>query len=1415
MQSPTEHNPWEYAGCLSKIFFCWIFPLFRQGYKNYIKTEDLYQVPRSDGSEALAKKLQSNWDEELRLYEEGKKEEPRLYCAIIKTFWRELILWVLAAFTQGFCSILQCFFLQRLIWYFTPNSGITTQYAYLYAAGLTLCVAGVVLLTHPEAFGLAHIGMRIRVACCSLIYKKALKLNHLAMQDTNSGQVINLLANDVYRFDTVLAFINCLWTGPLMIVVVFVLVFRELGIYALAALVLTLVMIPVQIGIGRCESYIRNHTVEHTDDRVKCLSEVITGMRDIKMHTWESPFTSKVRTLRSREVHRLAQSSTLQAIVFFLYCSWGLLSGFCTFLPYVLTGHVLQAYQVFYSLALYDILREYTFYDYPTALQYTFETKVSLRRIKKFLMLDEWKRLEHNADLAEHKPGTIIVKNLHASWTKSMDNPVLHDINFEAKPGELIAVIGPVGCGKSSLLRALMNDLTQVRDELVVEGSLSHSSQQPWVFKDTLKRNVIFWDEFDEEKYNKVIEVCNLVPDVSRLTDGHNTLVGEKGEGLSGGQRARVNLARAVYRDADIYLLEDPFSALDYKVARHIMDKCICGHLAGKTRILVTHQTQYLDAVDKVLVLKEGGILGFGTLKEIEESGIDCADVIRQAQEDKEKRMQAKKRWNRLYFTVKTTGAFKQNVAPPPTPKKLMRARTATSVFGKGHFMKLPSSYQSQGSYLSEEYLKEVKARKAGRTDAEVDGSAEEETEEEEEESEEGQVGYRVYFRYFRAGFGILGFIFVMLISLSTQALYVATDWVLSSWVDSNEVYLETNDANETLFFNDTMDMGEVRPIYNASGNGVNISLELQVPKVGAVAEENKNFLFLYTSLVAASLLFGLIRSISLFLGAVNASRNLHSQMFDAIMHTYISFFDSNATGRILNRFSKDVGIMDDLLPFSLVDFMQHSLILIGILCVVIVVNQWVLVVTVPLIIIFIILRRFYLKTSNSVKRLEGTTRSPVFSLLTSSIQGLWTIRPPKKEQQMEHLFFQRQDKHSSAWFLFLATIRWFAICLDWLVVVFVAAVAFGCVLAAESLDAGFVGLSLTYSLNLIGVFQWCVRASADVESHMISVERIRQYSELEPETDGSRTPREEWPSEGAISFNDVSYSYNLDSPPKLKRVNFSIRPREKIGIVGRSGAGKSTIIEALLRMSEPEGTITIDGESTDDVKLCVLRNKIAVIPQVPMLFSGTLRMNLDPFDEFDDERLWKVIDQVDLREMVEAMEERFDGELCEGGSNLSVGQRQLVCLARAILQETKILVIDEATANIDATTDERIQKTIKKQFKDCTVLTIAHRLNTVIDCDKIMVVHDGTIAEFDEPYKLMQKEEGAFRNMVTASKGIKSKIEMMAKLKKQENRKSKGVRYRRMSDATFNREPNGDLNVRSKCRDDEEKAPLASDTEL
>lgn len=767
-----------------------------------------------------------------------------------------------------------------------------------------------------------------------------------------------------------------------------------------------------------------------------------------------------------------------------------------------------------------------------------------------------------------------------------------------------------------------------------------------------------------------MIKACALKKDLQLLEDGDLTVIGDRGATLSGGQKARVNLARAVYQDADIYLLDDPLSAVDAEVGKHLFQLCICQALHEKITILVTHQLQYLKAASHILILKDGEMVQKGTYTEFLKSGVDFGSLLKKENEEAEPS------------------------TAPGTPTLRKRTFSEASIW----------SQQSSRPSLK---------------DGAPEGQDAENTQavQPEESRSEGRIGFKAYKNYFSAGASWFFIIFLVLLNMVGQVFYVLQDWWLSHW------------ANKQGALNNTR---------NANGN-ITETLDLSW------------YLGIYAGLTAVTVLFGIARSLLVFYILVNASQTLHNRMFESILKAPVLFFDRNPIGRILNRFSKDIGHMDDLLPLTFLDFIQTLLLVVSVIAVAAAVIPWILIPLVPLSVVFLVLRRYFLETSRDVKRLESTTRSPVFSHLSSSLQGLWTIRAYKAEERCQELFDAHQDLHSEAWFLFLTTSRWFAVRLDAICAIFVIVVAFGSLVLAKTLNAGQVGLALSYALTLMGMFQWSVRQSAEVENMMISVERVIEYTDLEKEApwECKKRPPPGWPHEGVIVFDNVNFTYSLDGPLVLKHLTALIKSREKVGIVGRTGAGKSSLISALFRLSEPEGKIWIDKILTTEIGLHDLRKKMSIIPQEPVLFTGTMRKNLDPFNEHTDEELWRALEEVQLKEAIEDLPGKMDTELAESGSNFSVGQRQLVCLARAILKNNRILIIDEATANVDPRTDELIQQKIREKFAQCTVLTIAHRLNTIIDSDKIMVLDSGRLKEYDEPYVLLQNPESLFYKMV------------------------------------------------------------------
>uniref|UniRef100_A0A3Q3LYS7 Multidrug resistance-associated protein 4-like n=1 Tax=Labrus bergylta TaxID=56723 RepID=A0A3Q3LYS7_9LABR len=1169
VRETARTNPAATASFLSKLFFWWLNPLFRTGYKRRLEESDMYEVLTEDRSKNLGQALHRHWDNEMQKSTKDIRT-PSLSKAIIKCYWKPYAV-------LGFFTLVE-----------------------------------------------------------------ALCLSSSAMGKTTTGQIVNLLSNDVNKFDDVTIFLHFLWVGPLQAAAVVGLLWVEIGASCLVGMVVLMFLMPVQTLFGRLFSTFRSKTAALTDNRIRTMNEVVSGIRIIKMYAWEKPFSALVTEVRRKEISKIMKSSYLRGLNMASFFCASKIIVFVTFTVYVLLGNTITASRVFVTVSLYTAVRLTVTLFFPSAIEKLFECRVSIRRIQEFLLLDEITNVGEALPQEEKKDASVLVKDLTCYWDKNLDAPSLQNISFTLNSNQLVAVIGPVGAGKSSLLSSILGELPDDKGVLKVRGQLTYAAQQPWVFPGTIRSNILFGKELHQQKYERVLKACALKRDMELLPEGDLTLIGDRGATLSGGQKARVNLARAVYQDADIYLLDDPLSAVDAEVGRHLFEQCICGLLRNKPRILVTHQLQYLKAADQILVLKEGSMVAKGTYTELQQSGVDFTSLLKKKKEEEEEQQ------------------------PPPQDGPI-RNRTLS----QNSVLSQTSSMQSvkDGDYLPGETVQTVA----------------------EESRAQGTIGMSLYYKYLRAGASILFLLTVFAVA------YIMQDWWLAYWAEEQDKL-----SNSTII-----------------QNSQNITKELDID--------------FYLGVYGAVIVFGFIRNLLLFNVLVRCTQSLHNRMFDAILRTPVRFFDVNPIGRVLNRFSKDIGQLDSNMPWTFVDFIQVFLQILGVIAVSISVIPWIVIPVLPLLIVFLFLRRYFLQTSRDIKRLESTTRSPVFSHLSSSLQGLWTIRAFGAEERFQKTFDAQQDLHSGAWFLFLTTSRWFALRLDGMCSIFVTITTFGCILLRDQLDAGSVGLALTYSVTLMGMFQWGVRQSAEVENMMTSVERVVEYTELESEApwETQKRPPPDWPGKGLVTFDQVSFSYSEDGPLVLKNLKAMFRPQEKVGIV------------------EPQGKIYIDGLLTSEIGLHDLRQKMSIIPQDPVLFTGSMRKNLDPFNYHSDEELWNALKEVQLKSVVEELPGKLETVLAESGSNFSVGQRQLVCLARAVLRKNRILIIDEATANVDPRTDELIQKTIRDKFRECTVLTIAHRLNTIIDSDRILVLDAGRIHAYDEPYTLLQEPEGIFYKMV------------------------------------------------------------------
>uniref|UniRef100_A0A8C4NTD4 Multidrug resistance-associated protein 4 n=1 Tax=Dicentrarchus labrax TaxID=13489 RepID=A0A8C4NTD4_DICLA len=1168
--------------CIINVCFSWLNPLLHLGQKKRLEESDMYSVLPEDQSEILGEELQRFWDHEVR---KATKElrKPKLTRVLVRCYGKSYA--VAGLFV---IKVIQPLLMWKIIQYFEsydPEDERSLIMAYGYAAAMSLSAFGLTILQHLYYYHVQRTGMKIRVAVCHMIYRKALGLSSESMGRTTTGQIVNLLSNDVNHFDEITLNLHYLWVGPLQAVVIILLLWYEIGPSCLAGVAGIALMLPVQTWFGKLFGIFRSKTAVLTDNRIRIMNEVVSGIRIIKMYAWEKPFSALVTEVRRKEISQILKSSYLRGLNMASFFASSKIIVFVTFTVYVLLGNAITASSVFVTVSLYGTIKLTVTLFFSLAIEKVSETAVSIRRITNFLLLEEVERRNFVLPLEEKKENSIEIEKLTCYWDKSLDAPSLQNVSITVKSHQLLTVIGPVGAGKSSLLSAILGELTHDSGTLKVKGQLTYATQQPWVFPGTIRSNILFGRELNTQKYESVIKACALKKDLELLPDGDLTLIGDRGATLSGGQKARVNLARAVYQDADIYLLDDPLSAVDAEVGKHLFEQCICGLLKNKCRILVTHQQQHLKAADQIVVIKEV-----------------CA----------------------------------------PAEELFQLSLLLYEVFDQ------------QFLVLQVETV---------RTMAE-------------ETRVEGNVSGQIYLKYFTAGCNLLVLLVIVLLSVTAEL------------------------------------------------------------------ESKAVLLFLLSGLTAAAVVFGYARSLVIFHGLVRSAQTLHNSMFSAVIRTPVHFFDVNPIGRILNRFSKDISQMDStdnhLIKTTL--FLQN----VGVVVVAASVIPLILIPVVPLLFFFLYLRRFYLRTSRDVKRLESTTRSPVFSHLSSSLQGLWTIRALRAEDRLKKAFDAHQDLHSEAWFLFLMTSRWFALRLDSICSIFITFATFG-------LEAGEVGLVLTYAVTLVGNFQWTMRQSAEVENMMTSVERVVEYTELKSEAPWKTQtcPPPDWPGKGAVSFNRVNFSYSDDGPLVLKDISATLHPNEKVGIVGRTGAGKSSLVSALFRLAEPQGKIYIDGVLTSEIGLHDLRQKMSIIPQDPVLFTDTVRKNLDPFNQHADEDLWKALEEVQLKSVVEELPGKLETVLAESGSNFSVGQRQLVCLARAVLRKNRILIIDEATANVDPRTDELIQKTIREKFRECTVLTIAHRLNTIIDSNRILVLDSGTIQELDCPFTLLQNKEGALYNMV------------------------------------------------------------------
>lgn len=1369
-KTKSKPNPREKANIVSILLWWWTISLFKTGYKKVLETEDLFDPLKVDESSLLGNRLEKRWNIELENSKKWKRN-PSLLKTIFRTFlWEYFVLGMITILNEFVIRLGTPLLLGGLLRYFRKDSVESYENALWYAAGICIATGMNVISGNQAIFGAFHVGAKVRVAVCSVVYRKALRLCKTALGETAPGKIVNLVANDVNRFDLVSIFIHYMWSAPLSALIVAYILYQEIGYAGLIGIAAIFVVVPIQSYTGKLSSKFRLQTAIKTDERVRLMDEIISGVQVIKMYAWEKPFCAMIELARKLELRVVTKSSYIRGIYMTFNLFTTRMALYCTLVTMLMFGNELTADKVFVVSSYFNILAQTMTGMFVRGFAELAECMVAIRRLQGFLIFEEFQGtniskissdyssfssdykqtadhkqdlpfidddvaedqnldenndhkkqnglmviasdlLKNTADLIEEKRISIFynqncainIINVTAKWETKQSQNILENLDLEIEKGKLYAVIGMVGSGKSSLLSAILGEITLTEGQIKVNGSISYASQEAWVFGATIRRNIIFGQPYERHRYQKVVKACALLRDFKQFPQGDQTIVGERGSSLSGGQKARINLARALYRQSDIYLLDDPLSAVDAHVSKHLFQECIQRYLIGKTRILATHQLQYIKGVDAIILLEQGRIKYFSHYQDLLEYRPEYGVLLAEENEIDDSSLEKSMSIRRKFSVVSN------------------RSRTPEASSG-------------------------------GTDDEEEDENAEQ-LNNGLEGTSRGIVKGPIFIKFFQTGANLYMAFIVLLLFIITQFIVSLNDYFvpfLVNIVEMQKYLAKLHRLNQT---DNTYE--------NITTNHSDI-LSYEEEEMWTVM----NYIYIYTGIVLGIFVIGIIRSLVFYKTCMTCSQRLHDMMFSALIRTGMRFFDTNPSGRILNRFSKDMGTIDELLPKACLDAGQMNMLMFGSLIVTCIVNPICLAPIVFISIIFYWIRKVYLKTSKNVKRLEGMSRSPVFTHLNATLNGLTTIRAYCAQDILKQEFDKLQDVHTSTVYMYIVTSTAFGFTLDVLCFIFISLLTFSFLLFNQSFSGGEVGLAITQVMGMTGIIQWGMRQSAEVTNQMMAVERVLEYIQLAAEPNlrdrGTYLKKKDkeilalpdnapkgWPANGCVVFKNIYMRYADEDPPVLKGLNLIIYPGEKIGVVGRTGAGKSSLIAALFRLAKVEGIIEIDEVNTGLIALEDLRRKISIIPQDPVLFSGTLRRNLDPFDEFPDKDLWEALEEVELKDAVGINVNGLESRVFDRGSNYSVGQRQLVCLARAILRNNRILMLDEATANVDPHTDALIQRTIRKKFATCTMLTVAHRLNTIMDSDKVLVMDKGRMAEYNHPHILLKNSYSQFTSLV------------------------------------------------------------------
>ncbi|WFD44005.1 hypothetical protein MPSI1_002670 [Malassezia psittaci] len=1302
-----------------------------------------------------------------------KYKRADLFWSMFDIFWPRIAVAYCSKLIADTAYLVSALLMSHIITAITENNrGRASGYSVLMFAILVFNN----ILSNRFFYESMYIGVFCRAALISGIFRRALKMQG---RDRSTGKLVNHVSTDVSRIDFGAQWWLLTFTAPVEVIVCLIILLTQgMGASCLAGFALIAVVMPVQFYCLRFLFSIRKKSMEWTDRRARRTQEVLSGMRIVKLFSYESNFLELISKLRRNELVYVFQLAVVRAGVMAVAISLPLLAGVISIITYYFYHNPpsLNAEVVFPAITLFQILRLPLMF-LPFGLSVIADGLNSFQRLRDVFYAQqhdvdvvadeqsvyglelrqaqfEWEDVSEDATLQptatqekkqlkkqkrkQQKMWAFLRKNNAKSDTEKkrrfsrfrrsknkepMTDPTMPDakakeaqketpsdfvmapIDLKIKRGELAAIIGPVGSGKSSLLLGAIGEMQKVSGD-VIWGSqkIAYCSQSAWIQNATIRDNILFGQPFDEARYWECIERAELPSDLAILQKGDLTEIGERGVTLSGGQKQRVNIARALYYDADVLCLDDPLSAVDAHVGKALFENAIMPMRAkGKTVLLVTHAIQYLPECDKIIAMDDGRIDEVGTYQEL----------------------------------MAKQGSFAATMHNFGMLKDVGEDEDADELAAEAEDSDRPPP----------KLKKEDLSKSDGENTMEL------------EERNTGSVDGYVYKAYMAAGQGWWTVPLATAAAVCMQGATTLSTYYINWWSE--------------WYRNGTYSVGFC---------------------VG-----------LYVMLGMLQLIFNFITDVTLGLFTYMASRRLHDSALKRVIYAPMWWFDTTPLGRIINRFGKDIDVLDNQLSNLLRQCVSTVMSILGAAAMIIALTYYFSIAIVVVLVIAYIIASFYRSSAREFKRMDAMLRSTLYSHFAESLGGLTTIRAYRGSDRFLQENYDRVDLENRAYFCTVANQRWLGLRLDLLGSVCVLVVGLLTSNHIGEAGAGTAGTALSLIITIAQTLGFLTRQLTELENEMNSAERLIYYADTlkqeAPQRIPDTKPPPNWPSEGSVELENVWLKYRSNLPYVLKGLSLQVHGGEKIGIVGRTGAGKSSILSVLLRLSEASrGVIRIDGVDVAKIGLEDLRRAIAILPQEPLLFSGTLRSNLDPFNVYDDSRLWDAMQRAYLTgqgadltvqdaiqdpdvptttrtEMQESAEAETGGNegkaltrltldsiIDEEGANLSVGQRSLVSLARALVRNSKIILLDEATASVDLETDAKIQKTIRSEFADRTLLCIAHRLSTIIGYDRIVVMDDGKVAEFDAPLTLFDQQHSVFRGMCDRS-GIKREEVLQARM--------------------------------------------------